>query len=416
MVKQFSIVGVMPAWPCNLSSVVLCLLLCLGKSSYADITIVSPPDGMTMSDIAVSFKANSTAEGPYHLEVSRDKTFEGGDITRVASPEKGRNTNNAYFFREKGFALAEGTWYWRMAEADKSRWSEIRTVHVDSSLDMKEPQRAISPENPLFHARLRSNICTKPGAAQKLEKIIPSELKDHLVLDHPTTWPSFLNGHTVIDYKGDPYGRLFENTYGLSRVGRDPSREEIIPNTSRYYGIPFLPHRDTPVPQGLRRVNITDVQTDEQARAVFDPLHPPNESAAYAVDLDNTIIVLNTFENHDQPEAYEMTLDNSGVLGMRGEIPLMNYVMGKREVDKSQYWFQLNGHTRGSSLGGRYDLPEYSSKIIFTCQAEPVVEVEQPDAVVRQSWNGDSKEYALEVEHSRGAVNFTLSVPGRSIE
>jgi len=648
-----------------LKTIFLGLILGLSVPISAQVTLISPPDNMTMSSFAASFKANSTNPGPFDLEVSKDNTFTTGVIRKTVAANSS-DTKNIYFFRDNGFELTAGTWYWRVAAANKTIWSPVWKVHVETSNPTIEPKREISPEKPYFHARLRSNICTKSDALQRVQKIIPDDLKESLILDHPTTWPYFLAGNTVIeyyekvnalgypftmdlgrpdganhenqgdrattlseaewvlqhcencvglttgelfyeyfsssstlvrnfadatidlcakygkyfflsdmnwkwnkwnmfsfnnynrfkerglgryfvplykttdpwgalicmsavqgmgltgmvdhygiwsdmwlwdkfgqpgkydgsgtekdfpyifnmrafllsisqggtvtalepalawgdaaipnenyskylipflrgvrdhkimihkeavmaatkvivklnidpfstpiDYINDKYGNFYKSTYGLWYGGKDPSREEIIPNTSRYLGIPILPHSSATVPSGMNLINLTDVQTTANANSLINPLYPANNSTAYTVDLDNTIIVLNTLENTDQAQPYNMTFGNSGVMKMSGNIQLMSYIMGKRE-SAERYWFQVNGYTQGPSKGGLYTLPAYPSELNFTCSVEPTVNVEQPSEVISQNWNPETKVFTIKFKHDNGAVNFTISAP-----
>ncbi len=182
-----------------LKTVILGSIICISAFLHAEVNLVSPPNGMTMSHFAASFKANSTSGGPYHFEISKDPSFSSGVITR-STDVKAPDTENIYFYRENGFELTAGTWYWRVAENNKAQWSPVWTVYVETSMPTIEPLREISPDKPYFHARLRSNICTKPDALQRVKNLIPDDLKENLILDHPTTWPHFLEGMTVIEY------------------------------------------------------------------------------------------------------------------------------------------------------------------------------------------------------------------------
>lgn len=213
-----------------------------------------------------------------------------------------------------------------------------------------------------------------------------------------------------ITYSGDFYGDLYRSTYGIWEGGVDPSKQEIIPNSSRYGIIPFLPHPSCPTPAGMSKYAISSIQTKDQAESTLGKLYPAQDpdNEAYTIDLDNTIVVLNTQENEDVAQKYVMQLGTSGIKSMSGDINLMNYIMGKRSGNS--YWFQTNGQTKGSNTGGIYDIDAYNTTIQFVCDSEPTVVVEQTSEVVESSWNSATKTLTLELKHNNGAVNFTISL------
>ncbi len=212
-----------------------------------------------------------------------------------------------------------------------------------------------------------------------------------------------------ITYSGDLYGDLYRSTYGIWEGGSDPSKQEIIPNSSRYGIIPFLPHPSCPVPAGMNKYSISEIQTEQQAESTLGMLYPEQDPSneAYTIDLDNTLIILNTQENEDVSQKYVVKLGDSGIKTISGDIHLMSYIMGKRSGNS--YWFQANGQTKGDNTGGKYDISAHNSIIQFHCDSEPSVAVEQNGGVVRQIWDSDTKILTLELEHSIGAVNFTIS-------
>ncbi|WP_082832544.1 glycoside hydrolase family 98 domain-containing protein, partial [Aquimarina aggregata] len=615
------------------------LLFFLLHFSQAQPKLVSPRNGMTMTQIAASFKAQTSVSGPYHIEISKDPNFKTG-VIRQSVNSTGKDTGYLYFYfydKPQYSQLTKGKWFWRVAEANKSRWSEVWSVSIDPSLPKMDPLRPISPKNPIFHSRI-----TEVDGLTRIKELIPDDLKQHFTLDVPSSFPHLMKGkpviefcesvnnigypfwmdigrpdyqnHTRVDravclseieyvfqnypncigvatgelfyeyfssgdkttkhftdnvielcakygkyfmlsdfnyawskwgtfsemnyekfkekklapyflplykttepdgalicmsaiqgmgltgmvdnygmwsdawlwqkfgqpgvfdsgkiddfpyifnmktfllsytqggtvtgiepdyhwgiwsakpnenqtkyllpflrgvlnhniivgkkaikkatkvminvdvdvfregieYNHSKYGPLFENTYGLYKGGNNPTKEEIIPNTSRYLGIPFLPHKNASTPAGMKLINLTDVQTKAQVSSLINPLYPENGNEAYTFDMENTLVVLNTFENTDKHQAYEMKLGNSGIKKMEGSIPLMSYIMGKREIEKKQYWFQVNGYTKGANTGGKYNLSEYPTIITFTCSKRPTLKSDQMSAFIRQDWD-----------------------------
>lgn len=174
----------------------LCVFLTLIISVQASgqVTLLFPDDGEELTDIAVSFKAKITSAGPYYLYVSRNKDFSGEVIRRPAQTGKGEVKYDVqYFLTYQGkvtpddkFVLGPGTWYWRVSGNGGVSFSETRKLIVNNDRPITPPERDISPEMPLFHMRLRSQVVDNApngdiGAA--LRKIIPDDLKDYIILD-----------------------------------------------------------------------------------------------------------------------------------------------------------------------------------------------------------------------------------------
>ena len=161
--------------------------------SHAQVTLLFPDDGEELTDIAVSFKAKITSAGPYYLYVSRNRDFSGQVIRRTAqSGNKGKiEYNFHYFLTYQGkvtpndrFVLAPGTWYWRVSGDGGSTYSETRRLIVNNNKPLTSPEWDITPQKPLFHMRLRSQLvdyAPNGDIAAVLRKMIPDHLKEYVV-------------------------------------------------------------------------------------------------------------------------------------------------------------------------------------------------------------------------------------------
>lgn len=174
----------------------------LVESSRAQVTLLFPDDKEELTDIAVSFKAKITSDGPHYLYVSKNSDFTGAVIRRPTEPgHQGEiQYNHYYFLTHQGkvtpstrFVLTPGTWYWRVSGDGGNTFSETRTLYVNDLKPLTPPEWNVSPEKPMFHMRLRSDLADHApngDIAGQLKKIIPDHLKEYVVLDlgHSFHW------------------------------------------------------------------------------------------------------------------------------------------------------------------------------------------------------------------------------------
>jgi len=169
--------------------------------SQNNVTLLFPDDGEELTDIAVSFKAKITSNGPYLLYVSRNADFTGQVITRTAQTGQGQTEFDfQYFLTYQGkitpndkFVLDPGTWYWRVSGDGGNTFSGTRRLVVNNLKPLTPPEWEVTPQKPMFHMRLRSDIvdhAPNGDIAGQLAKIIPPELKEYVVLDigHSFHW------------------------------------------------------------------------------------------------------------------------------------------------------------------------------------------------------------------------------------
>ncbi len=180
-----------------------CFLICIRVISVAQVTLLFPDNNEELTDIAVSFKAKITTNGSKALYLSRNQDFSGEVITKPAreTRHQGQRQFDFYYWMARQgkvttndkFILAPGTWYWRVSGNNGATFSETRRLVVNDSKPLTPPEWDISPEKPMFHMRLRSDLldhATNGDVAGQLRKIIPDHLKEFVVLDlgHSFHW------------------------------------------------------------------------------------------------------------------------------------------------------------------------------------------------------------------------------------
>jgi hypothetical protein len=204
--------------------------------------------------------------------------------------------------------------------------------------------------------------------------------------DPLTVFFTYLDEPTAFAPKSyDPFTVLFRNTYGFSAeydgtsaagrmFPREPSlpdrlTRETLPNTARYYCLPILPHPSAQAPRAMKTVKLADVHSDAAVKRTFDTLYPvdPYGTAVHAVEVDDSIFVLNGNENRDVDQYFKLRLGEGVLKSMEGNLPFQNLIFGKRE-GRDRYWFQTNGyHGDGITPGQRYLCPPKPTVITFTC-------------------------------------------------
>ncbi|WP_303317120.1 T9SS type A sorting domain-containing protein [Flavivirga abyssicola] len=206
-----------------------------------DITLLFPDDNEELTDIAVSFKAKITVDGPFVLHVSRNIDFSGTVMTHVpVENNKGEtkdDKNIVYFLTLQGklnplkkFVLDSGVWYWRISANNGTVFSETRKLTVNNLKTSKLPQRIISPEKPLFHVRLRSRPFDYPNPEARLAKIVPDALKDIIVIDIGHSFDFLPNDRSLYEYSklfNDAGYKFFFDSGVNSRLGRIASLGEM---------------------------------------------------------------------------------------------------------------------------------------------------------------------------------------------
>jgi len=185
-----------------------------------------------------------------------------------------------------------------------------------------------------------------------------------------------------------PLETLFLGTYGLRH------QSEMIPNTGRYYFIPLLPPLCEEMPKGLMSFKTSEFVKPEEVREFFNRLYPPfYEGEAFVVKVGKLIVVMNSHENEDVTERFEVPVESEIVKSLTGEIAPHGYILAKNEG--KSLWLHINGRLeRRTSL---------------SIKATRRLKVKSfPAESLTFQWNEETKTLSLLLSHERGAVEIVL--------
>ena len=229
----------------------------------------------------------------------------------------------------------------------------------------------------------------------------------------------------------DPFGVLYRNSLGFSNEKAyqdtiaarayysgvksnvmDYLTRENVPNESKYYFLPILPHPSSTYNSSLTKVDLKDYRTDQDVKSKLDAIFTdnPTKGSAWQMVVDNSIFVLNTHENTDIDDNFDMTLGNTLIKSMSGIMPFQNILFGKREGGDN-YWFQTNGYVGdGVSVFQTYKSVFKPTTVSFVCAKEPVVTIENNKSrFVTKTWDDQTKTLTLVCNHTQaGAINFRI--------
>jgi hypothetical protein len=156
----------------------------LAPSGFKAPELVTPIDGMELTDIAVYFRWRQVKRAlDYELQVSQDEAFSAPKTIIVRS-----EADLPYYMLKDDELMTPGAWFWRVRAFEPVRsgvWSAVRKMTINNDHKKKPLVTEISPENPLFtiegHRLLDLN---------KFKNTIPEDLKPHVAI----------NCHTKLDH------------------------------------------------------------------------------------------------------------------------------------------------------------------------------------------------------------------------
>lgn len=158
------------------------LLLAGGVGKAVEVPqLLSPPDGMEITDVATYFQWLPVAGVTnFEFEVARDRDFHN-----VVNTKKTTNTGyhkNLYFPKD---VLPAGNFFWRVRSfrnGQNSPWSKVRSFSVNTRHPvLPQVVRKIDPEHPLFLMRNRAWDPTK--YSEHVQDIIPPGLEHIIAVD-----------------------------------------------------------------------------------------------------------------------------------------------------------------------------------------------------------------------------------------
>jgi hypothetical protein len=188
----------------------------------------------------------------------------------------------------------------------------------------------------------------------------------------------------------EPFGhfrKIFQGTYGI----RHPS--ELIPDSGRYYFIPFLPVICDKPPEGLKLFKINEFSSPEEVKSFFDSLYPAfYEGDAFLVKVGNLLVVMNSRENENIDQSFKLPINAGNIKSFEGKLPPHSYVVGK--VRDGGILLLLNGRA------------ERETKIKFASLQKLSFEISPSQALVNSEWKDG--ELTLTISHKFGSVQVEI--------
>ena len=143
--------------------------------------LLSPPDGMAITDLATYFQWLPVAGvSNFEVQVALDADF--ADLARTRTTTNQRYHENLWFPRDP---LPAGAYGWRVRCAGAggtSAWSEVRRLTVNTNREAAAAVvRPLGPEHPLF--LLRNRAWDPRGRRDHVDEIVPPALRGVVVID-----------------------------------------------------------------------------------------------------------------------------------------------------------------------------------------------------------------------------------------
>jgi hypothetical protein len=200
----------------------------------------------------------------------------------------------------------------------------------------------------------------------------------------------------------DPYYRqfhsLFAGTYGFKPMDHHPGElYEFFPNTGRYHYFPVFPQGKVDLGSGIKTLPLSALMDEQRVRDTFNAAYPESYQGDALVGMvGDTLTVLNSNENADEPQSYSVPLNNRGKFSsIEGTVDVHSYLIGKFEDHNRNLWLQINS-----------EYPERVMKLKIASKDEPKLKITPSQAVVSKQWKNGKLE--LELSHSHGAVELNI--------
>ncbi|MCX6962624.1 MAG: hypothetical protein NTZ08_09275 [Verrucomicrobia bacterium] len=193
---------------------------------------------------------------------------------------------------------------------------------------------------------------------------------------------------------------LFRGTYGFRDVGVHPGTlMEFFPNTGRFYFIPVLPQGKRDLGPGVEVLPLSRFKTEASVKQTFDAAYPAWYSGnAFVAEVADTLTVLNSCENSDETQTYDVPLKNRGGFEkISGKIGPHAYLVGKFENKNKSFWLQSNT-----------EYPERDTELEIQLKSKPQVKITPDSAALKNTWNPTTRTLSLRLSHKDGAVNLEI--------
>jgi hypothetical protein len=229
-----------------------------------------------------------------------------------------------------------------------------------------------------------------PSNQEVLANVKLAVFNDKKAAGDATAWPHYVE-----------YGPLYAATYGFRKMGGiDGQLWEFFPNTGRYYYIPVLPQGNQVISPGIRTVPLSELQEQARVREIFNAAYPAwYEGDALVSHVGDTLTVLNTRENEDVTESYEVPLTGA-FKSLSGKVAPRAYLIGRIEEGGRRLWLQANT-----------EYPDRDTELSLAASQQPKVRVAPASAVKHREWDETHGLLSLRLDHHDGAVEVTFEQP-----
>jgi hypothetical protein len=194
---------------------------------------------------------------------------------------------------------------------------------------------------------------------------------------------------------------LYRGTFGFRDIGVYPGTlMEFFPNTGRYFFIPVFPQGKVDLGRGIQTLPLSELLDAEAVRSRFDAAYPDwYRGEALVTIVGDTLSVLNSRENEDVTEAYDVPLKDRGRFqAITGNIAPHSYLVGKFSDGNRRLWLQANA-----------EYPERPTEFAIRMISRPKVSVVPESAAVLNQWDEKTKTLSLRLTQTDGAVEVEIT-------
>jgi hypothetical protein len=238
---------------------------------------------------------------------------------------------------------------------------------------------------PLVRATVKHRLI--PTRGEVLANVRLAVFNDRKAVADEKTWTHYAE-----------YGPLYAGTYGFRTMGGiDGQLWEFFPNTGRYHFIPVLPQGNAPLGGGIRNVPVSELQSVDRVKALFNAAYPSwYEGDALVARAGSTLTVLNSGENEDVTESYSIPIGDGTVARLAGRIGPHAYLVARLGAGGT-LWLQANT-----------EYPDRDTGLVLTCARRPVWRVAPETAALGAAWDDAAHTLTLRLAHADGAVEVTV--------
>ena len=192
------------------------------------------------------------------------------------------------------------------------------------------------------------------------------------------------------------YEPLFKGTYGFAEPYNESKHFELFPNTGKYYYIPILPGGVNSISNGAKVVPLSELNTVEKVKEVFDSAYTKNyEGDALVSTVGAKTFIMNTNENQDIKENYSVSFAGQKISKIFGDIEPQMYIVTSQENNQ----MAILTHAQ---------LKDRDAKINLVCESKPNVTIVPKEADVISNWDDATKTLTIVTNNKNGMVNITL--------